>query len=286
MQDISIKHHKAMVHIDLDGSKHIYRVHNWPYKLDHDILFETGLQRALAFLNKTDMHATLFVIAEDLDNPQKFELLKEAAKQGHEIASHSLTHRKLTELDRDNKRREIFESRERLAVKLNVEVNGFRAPYFDIDQESLEFIAEAGYSYDSSLFSDTTFACKAGVQILRESFSCQENNSSLVELALPAYKPLPFPFHPSYSLVFGTWYFRLGLRKYHKTGEPLVLLFHLTDFADPLPAEHLNGWKTSFYTLSFMRSEQKFKRCEGMLDIVRQKYQIVDTMELLRVSQK
>ena len=36
----------------------------------------------------------------------------------------------------------------------------------------------------------------------------------LLELPMPDYGPLPFPFHPSYSLLLGQRYFTWGLRRH------------------------------------------------------------------------
>jgi hypothetical protein len=267
--------------LDLDSGVHIYRAHHWPYKADDDPLFESGLRRALDFFERAGVRATFFVIAEDMDDPRKRELLAEAVWKRHEIASHSLTHRKLTTLTRSEKRREIFVSRERMRRELGVEVSGFRAPGFAIDRESFEMIDEAGYTYDSSLFPSAGFARAIGVDRLSGSPHRPLTDRRLVELPMPAYSPLPVPFHPCYSLVLGEWYFRLGLRLFRRTGAPLALLFHLTDFADPLPEDCLPGLTAKIYTLSHLSGEAKLRRCERMLELVQREYQIVSSTQLL-----
>lgn len=276
----------AAIHLDLDGGKHIFRAHGWDYPAQDDPLFETGLRRALDFFERAGTRATLFVIAEDLDNPRKRELLRDAARRGHEIASHSLTHRKLTAIKRDEKRREIFESRERLMRELGVEVSGFRAPGFAIDRESFELIDEASYAYDSSLFPSAEFARRIGADQLSASPHRPVAGRQLLELPLPAYRPLPFPFHPCYSLMLGAWYFRLGLRRFGRVDAPLVALFHLTDFADPLPADRLPNLMARLYTLSHLNAETKLERCRQMLELVKRDYQLGATSQLLRLCHR
>lgn len=271
----------ATVHLDLDGGAHIFRAHGWAWRSDDDPLFMTGLRRALDFFERVGVKVTLFVIAEDLDDARKRESLREAVGQGHEIASHSLTHRKLTTLARDEKRHEIFESRARLKSELGVEARGFRAPGFAIDREALELIDEAGYVYDSSLFPNVGFARDIGVERLSASPHHPLAGRQLVELPMPAYSPLPVPFHPCYSLALGEWYFRLGLRLFRRTGAPLALLFHLTDFADPLPEDVLPNLMARIYTLSTLSAEVKLRRCERMLELVRREYQLVRSAQLL-----
>lgn len=257
---------RAVVHLDLDGGAHIFRAHGWRYDVTDDPLFESGLRSALDFFDENGVRATLFAIAEDLASPAKLALLREAVRRGHEVASHSVTHRLLPALSRDEKRREIVESRERLAHSLGVEVIGFRAPGFAIDRESLHLVAEAGYRFDSSLF-------PGAVRVLPD--------AGLLELTMPAYRPLPFPYHPSYSLVLGGWYFRLGLRLASRRDTPLVMLFHLTDFAEPMPSAMLPHPLARIYTLSHLSRATKHARCTRMLQHVAREYDIVATHRLV-----
>ncbi|MEE8142987.1 MAG: carbamoyltransferase C-terminal domain-containing protein, partial [Planctomycetota bacterium] len=91
----------------------------------------------------------------------------------------------------------------------------------------------------------------------------------------------PFPFHPSYSLLMGQGYFKWGLGRLQRRRRPLVLLFHLTDFAEPLPKPRLVGARSRIYTLSHLSAETKRSRCQSMLDEVRRAFAITDTESLL-----
>jgi hypothetical protein len=273
---------KAAIHVDLDGAADIYRVHGWRYEGDRDPLFETGLRHALELFEELRIRATLFVIAQDLEDGRKRALLEEAAGRGHEIASHTVTHRRLTQLSRDEKRREIFESRERLSAALGVEVRGFRAPAFCIDRASIELIAEAGYQYDSSTFPTKEFARRVGVSELPPFPRRLVDGHHLMEVCLPAYRPLPVPFHPCFSLVLGRPYFQLGLHMFKRRRSPMILLFHLTDFAEPLPAGCLPGWKSRLYTLSHRSGAWKRLQCRKMIDLVKEDFELVPTAALLR----
>jgi len=272
---------KAVVHVDLDGATHVFKHHGWSYDYADDPLFESGLQNLLAFMEHNKLKPTLFAIASDLEDARKGELLEEAVQRGYEIASHSLTHRKLTQLDTDEKRVEIAESREKIESRLGTTVKGFRAPDYLIDRDCLELLDECGYCYDSSTFPTLDFAARLQVPTLSEAPHRPLFDRAIVEFPLPCYKPAPFPFHPSYSLVFGNRYFEWGLRRFRKTEQPLVLLFHLTDFAEPLAPERLQGLRSRLFTLSHISAEAKIRRCQAMLDVVRQDYQLTDTNQLL-----
>jgi len=268
---------KAVVHVDLDGASHIFRYHGWRYEYADDPLFETGMKNVLSFLNHNKLKATLFTISSDLGDAHKREFLRQAVYQGHEIASHSLTHPKIAEIGLDEKRVEIAESREKLEMVLETAVTGFRAPGFQVDRDCLELLDEYGYRYDSSVFPTSQFAKCVKTSIPKEGPHRPLDDRSIIELPLPKYRPAPFPFHASYSLILGNGYFERGLERFRRTRLPLVLLFHLTDFSEPLPRERLRGIRSKLYTLSHLSAEIKMARCEAMLDRVREHYQIIKT---------
>src|ERR1700730_6859015 len=118
----------AVIHVDLDGATDIFKMHGWTFSDPVDPIFETGLRNSLDFFERNQIRATLFVIANSLDNPRKRVLLEEAVQRGHEIASHTLTHPDMFAVSRAEKSREIFESRAKLESLLDVTVRGFRAP--------------------------------------------------------------------------------------------------------------------------------------------------------------
>lgn len=82
-------------------------------------------------------------------------LVKEAAAQGHEIASHSYYHRLAYELSPDEFLKDISDAKKTLEDIAGTEVRGFRAPAFSVTHKNLWFfdkLIEAGYTYDSSVF--------------------------------------------------------------------------------------------------------------------------------------
>jgi hypothetical protein len=271
----------AVVHVDLDGARHIYENNGWAYDLEGDPLFETGLTNLLDFFDRNGIRATLFTIAADLEDPRKLELLRDAVRRGHEIASHSMSHRRLAKLQSDEKKLEIAQSRIRLEAALGVEVSGFRAPSYDVDRECLDLLEEHGYTYDSSVFPTKDFANRLQIPDVSGYPHRPFFDSQLIELPLPSYRPGPFPFHPCYSLILGRRYFISRLRKFRKSGLPLVLLFHLTDVADPLPDEALPNWRARLMTLSHLNAKTKVDRCQAMLEDVKENYTITDTQTLL-----
>lgn len=272
----------AVIHVDLDGAADIYKSHGWDYPYADDPLFETGVQNILALFERNAIRASFFVIANSLDHPRKRELIQQAMRHGHEIASHSLTHTNLLHLKTEQKRHEIAGSREKIEAILSVPVRGFRAPGYQIDRECVELLAESGYRYDASVFPTGAYARRLECPV--ETLSVPHrplHGKPLWELPLLDHRPSPFPFNPSYSLLFGARYFRWGLERFRRRGIPLVFLFHLTDVADPMPPERLNGWRSRILTLSNLSQEKKLSGCRRMLNLVSQRFRITTTRALI-----
>ena len=270
---------RAVVHVDLDGSDVIFAAHGWRHT-GRDVIYQSGLESALDFFDRHRVQATLFTIAKDLDDPDKLTLLRAAVEAGHEIACHTWTHRRLGLVPQPERAREISESRRALEDRLGTPVTGFRAPGFDLDAAGLEQILETGYRYDSSLFGGNPNPLGGTAAPIPFGLS---GGAETVELPLPSYRPWPVPWHPSYSLVLGRPYFRAGLQRFRRTAHPLVMLCHLTDFADPEPLAR--GLKQRVFTLSFLSRSAKIRRMDGMLGLVQEHYRVVSTTEFLAIAE-
>lgn len=73
--------------------------------------------------------------------------VQEISRRGHEIGSHTMSHRPLTELDEIHAQKEIFESRAALSRKIGQEVVGFSYPRGEWSPTLAKLLANAGYSY-------------------------------------------------------------------------------------------------------------------------------------------
>jgi polysaccharide deacetylase family protein (PEP-CTERM system associated) len=113
-----------------------------------------GVGVILALLRKHALKATFFVLG---DVVARFpDLVRSIAADGHEIASHGMTHRPLWALDRESFRQELRDCRAAVRAALGHEdMVGFRAPTFSLDRTTawgLEVLREEGFRYDSSIF--------------------------------------------------------------------------------------------------------------------------------------
>ena len=113
-----------------------------------------GTEAILALLRRRRTLATFFVLGEVAQRHP--DLVRAIAADGHEIASHGMTHRPLWVLDRESFRAELraFRAAVRAALGHDSSV-GFRAPTFSLDRGTawaLDVLREEGFTWDSSVF--------------------------------------------------------------------------------------------------------------------------------------
>lgn len=108
--------------------------------------------RILDLLDDTGARATFFVVgALAADHPA---LIRMIARRGHEVASHSYTHRLLSELSPAELAADLARSKHQLEALTGERVRGFRAPEFSIGAgyyAVFELLARLGFAYDSSV---------------------------------------------------------------------------------------------------------------------------------------
>ncbi|TMQ70814.1 MAG: hypothetical protein E6K80_07330 [Candidatus Eisenbacteria bacterium] len=112
--------------------------------------YTTALARLRDVFAGVGVRATFFVIGKDA--AAHAGDLRALALEGHELASHSMTHPlPLASLPADRLCSEAEDSRLALERATGIDVLGFRAPNWDVSTRVLEALAAAGYRYDASI---------------------------------------------------------------------------------------------------------------------------------------
>jgi polysaccharide deacetylase family protein (PEP-CTERM system associated) len=114
---------------------------------------ERNVERLLELFDETGAKGTFFVLGWiALRYPA---LVRDIAARGHEVASHGVSHRMLTELSPPEFRTEAVDSRLLLEDISGTPVIGFRAPSYSVTRSTLwalEILRDTGYAYDSSVY--------------------------------------------------------------------------------------------------------------------------------------
>lgn len=144
----------------MSWGKHILTVdvEDWPQStLDHSLpIGERVVSNTLALLDlfaESGTRATFFVLGKVAESHP--ELAKEIARAGHEVGTHGYSHESVEKMTARRFKEELHRSVEVLADQTGAPVYGHRAADFSISQRRLyflEFLLEAGLSYDSSIF--------------------------------------------------------------------------------------------------------------------------------------
>ena len=119
----------------------------WP---EREIRVEQNTIRLLDLLDDAPVpvRATFFVLGWIA---QRYpELVREIQNRGHEVASHGFDHHLCYKQTPEELSRDLLKSKELLEKIIQEPVNGYRAPSFSITDETIIFVKEAGYLYDSS----------------------------------------------------------------------------------------------------------------------------------------
>jgi len=114
---------------------------------------EAATEPILKLFKENDIHATFFVLGEVAEKYP--ELIKTIQENGHEIASHGFTHKRLHLSDKNSFSDDILHSKKILKNLTGEYPIGYRAPSFSLDNSTiwaLDVLKTQGFLYDSSLY--------------------------------------------------------------------------------------------------------------------------------------
>ena len=223
---------KAFIHVDMDSLESIYEVHSKKLDKNGDDFYLTAVDNSIDFFDEFGVKATYFVVARDLEIPVRKTAIQKIVGAGHNVASHSVSHRFLRDIPLGEKKTEVVRSKQMIEDATGTEVLGFRAPSYSIDYDVIQILGEAGYRYDSSISPD--FKTRSIIQINRlfqDPFVIAPSHN-LIEIPMPSLEPIRFPFHPSYSFVLSRFWHNFGLKRFASRWNYMTYLFHLADFSE------------------------------------------------------
>ncbi|MCO5396716.1 polysaccharide deacetylase family protein [Ralstonia soli] len=111
-----------------------------------------GIPRILAMLARQGVKATFFTPAHTARNfPASLEAITSA---GHEVAAHGLLHESPVGLPIEEERDLLFRSLDELEAVTGKRPRGYRSPAWDLSDNSIALLEEAGLQYDSSMMAN------------------------------------------------------------------------------------------------------------------------------------
>jgi polysaccharide deacetylase family protein (PEP-CTERM system associated) len=148
-----VRQRRFLASFDLEEWFHAENVKSSLPSSDWSLLesrIERNTHELLDILAEANVKSTFFVlgwVARRYPN-----LVRRIVDDEHEVASHSDVHRQLYSLSREELVADLARARTTLEQLTGNPVWGLRAPVFSINDHVLDCIAEAGYWYDSSVY--------------------------------------------------------------------------------------------------------------------------------------
>jgi peptidoglycan/xylan/chitin deacetylase (PgdA/CDA1 family) len=127
--------------------------------LSFDDGFRNAFENALEILSRHRFCAIQFLVSDYIGKRNEWDVsrgdvpetlmdksqVREWLAAGHEIGSHSATHRNLKKLSASEARKEIFSSKKQLEDEFGVLVRHFSYPFGAVTEAVRDLVAEAGY---------------------------------------------------------------------------------------------------------------------------------------------
>lgn len=191
----------------------------------------------LEILDEHDATSTFFTVSKIAES--RPDIVAEIVEGGHEVGSHTRTHRHLPALDAGERREEIEDSKATLEDVTGQEVAGFRAPSFQTTDDHLQLLGDAGYTYDSSVLPARSIGWYGGGRQIHDPVPGTaidpDAPTGIAELPVSVMPGLRLPLTGAWLRLFGVRYAIAGMRLLARRGIAPVLYVHPWEFAD-LPA--------------------------------------------------
>jgi len=237
---------------------HISR-NNWD---NMPVRVDTNTHRILDLFAEHDTKATFFTLGWVAERYP--ELVKRICDEGHELASHGMSHLRATSQTREEFRQDIAVAKKLLEDLSGCEVKGYRAPSYSIGKANLwahEELEGAGYIYSSSVY-PVHHDLYGFPEAPRHMFKCRENLFEIPITTLPVGKHnLPVGgggYFRLYPYKFSQW----ALRSINNNEKrPTIFYFHPWEIDPGQPRQKGAGLKSTFrHYLNLSKMEQRVTR--------------------------
>ena len=223
---------------------------------------ERNFSRLLAIFSEEQVQVTCFFLGWV---GERFpHLVKEAAAQGHEIASHGYGHRLVYEQQRDEFYDDVRHARMLLEDICGLPVAGYRAPGFSATAGIpwfFDVLADAGYQYDSSVF--PAKGGHGGFPKGRRDPHRVGGNEGILEIPITVAdlmgKPICF-FGGGYLRLSPYWLVRSMGKRVLAENLPLVFYIHPREVDPAHPRLRMSRWRTFKSYVNLETTERKLRR--------------------------
>ena len=217
--------------IDFEDIRHTPAYQSLINDSDIHVNLEKISNNIFCLLDKYDIPATFFVVSEITE--QYPNIVKRITDEGHEIASHTVSHASLTSIPPEQCTEEIHKSKTDLESITGSQISGFRAPTCQLNDRVYRQLSNAGYSYSSSVmpslpfpgFYSNEYGFKSPVEIVT-------NTGTLREIPLSVNPSIRFPFSGAWIRLLGRRFLLRSVRSLIAQNTPVVTYSHPWEFTE------------------------------------------------------
>lgn len=137
---------------DFDAQSLWLGAFNWPspaFMARGEFGAEVGVPRLLELYRKYEVKSTFFTPGHTLDTFP--DACKAIQADGHEFGVHGYYHENPTKIERDTEKHLMELALESYDKQLGIRPVGYRSPYWDYSESTLDLVEEFEFLYDSSL---------------------------------------------------------------------------------------------------------------------------------------
>jgi polysaccharide deacetylase family protein (PEP-CTERM system associated) len=185
---------------------------------------DIGTNQLLELLQNAKTKATFFVLGKVIEEHPT--LIQSIINEGHEIACHTYSHPFLYNITPVEFEAEIIKCNQLLKDGFGLKNEGFRAPYFSIDNRSLwalDVLKKHNYTYDSSIYPGDNK--RTGIVGYSKQIHRLENG--MIELPLSTFKIGKFDvgLGGAYFRILPYFYFKQKVKQINEQG--LIANFYI-----------------------------------------------------------
>lgn len=218
--------------------------HDWPSRV------EANTDRVLGILDEAGIKGTFFVLGWVAERHPG--LVPRIAAAGHEVGCHGYAHQRIYTQSPESFREETVRSKALLEAQSGQAVSGYRAATYSINRDSLwalDVLAEAGFTYDSSIFPVVHDLYGIPDAPLDPHRMATPSGASLVEFPITVlpFAGLRIPFGGGgYFRLFPYGLTRWGLSRVRARGRTAVFYMHPWEVDPEQPRVSGAGWRSRF----------------------------------------
>ena len=253
--------------------------------LDKSVSLMDGLDKMLAVMEEEGIHGSFFVLGELAESlAQKLRSMDAA---GHEIACHGQTHTPPLSLSPDEYKKELQTAKRELEAILRHSVDGYRAPYFSLDDARLALVRDAGFGYDASYIKPQISKKYGSLSLegFRQTSPCVYESGGFTEMETSTVRlgPMHMLLGGGYLRMLPWFFMKFMTKKYLATGQPYVMYIHPIDLSgQQIPkVKHISLNK---YLRSRIGRKTLLRRIRKLICLLRENgYEFVTLAELRRL---